>query len=66
MAMGGLSLPSSAFWRRSSLVERRSGEERHRQLVKTTIEKSSSQFVQPEDRVATFDQDGTLWVEHPI
>jgi len=34
--------------------------------VKTTIEKSSSQFVQPEDRVATFDQDGTLWVEHPI
>ena len=20
----------------------------------------------PEDRIATFDQDGTLWVEHPI
>ena len=20
----------------------------------------------PEDRLATFDQDGTLWVEHPI
>ena len=23
-------------------------------------------FVLPEDRLATFDQDGTLWVEHPI
>jgi phosphoglycolate phosphatase-like HAD superfamily hydrolase len=23
-------------------------------------------FVAPEERVATFDQDGTLWVEHPI
>jgi hypothetical protein len=22
--------------------------------------------VQPEARIATFDQDGTLWVEHPI
>ena len=23
-------------------------------------------FVPPEDRIATFDQDGTLWVEHPV
>src|SRR5262249_51177139 len=23
-------------------------------------------FVQPEERIATFDQDGTLWVEHPM
>jgi phosphoserine phosphatase len=23
-------------------------------------------FVPPEDRIATFDQDGTLWVEHPL
>src|SRR5262249_8726145 len=23
-------------------------------------------FVPPEQRIATFDQDGTLWVEHPI
>ena len=23
-------------------------------------------YVAPEDRIATFDQDGTLWVEHPI
>ncbi len=34
--------------------------------VKSTTDKSSPQFVAPEDRVATFDQDGTLWVEHPL
>ena len=27
---------------------------------------TSSKFVPAEDRVATFDQDGTLWVEHPM
>ncbi len=27
---------------------------------------SSPKFVPPEQRIATFDQDGTLWVEHPI
>jgi phosphoserine phosphatase len=28
--------------------------------------KEGDGFVPPEDRIATFDQDGTLWVEHPI
>jgi len=32
----------------------------------TTSDPSSATFVPPEGRVATFDQDGTLWVEHPI
>ena len=32
----------------------------------TTSDPSSATFVPPEERVATFDQDGTLWVEHPI
>jgi len=27
---------------------------------------SGPKFVPPEQRIATFDQDGTLWVEHPI
>jgi phosphoglycolate phosphatase-like HAD superfamily hydrolase len=27
---------------------------------------SSPQRIAPEDRIATFDQDGTLWVEHPF
>ena len=35
-------------------------------LVRQTTEASSSQFVPAERRVATFDQDGTLWVEQPM
>ena len=27
---------------------------------------ASPNYVPPEDRIATFDQDGTLWVEHPM
>jgi phosphoserine phosphatase len=30
-------------------------------FVRTTVSQ-----VPPEDRIATFDQDGTLWVEHPV
>jgi hypothetical protein len=36
------------------------------EFVQTTTDKSSTKFVPPEERIATFDQDGTLWVEHPI
>jgi hypothetical protein len=36
------------------------------EFVKTTTEKGSPKFVPPEARIATFDQDGTLWVEHPM
>ena len=35
-------------------------------FVRATTDQASPKFVPPEDRVATFDQDGTLWVEHPI
>lgn len=35
-------------------------------LVKTTTDTASPEFVPPEARIATFDQDGTTWVEHPI
>src|SRR6187397_3073690 len=35
-------------------------------LVKATTDTSSPNFVPPEERIATFDQDGTLWVEHPM
>ncbi len=35
-------------------------------FVKDTTDKSSSKFVEPKDRIATFDQDGTLWTEHPL
>jgi phosphoglycolate phosphatase-like HAD superfamily hydrolase len=35
-------------------------------FVKATTTQGTPQFVPAEARIATFDQDGTLWVEHPI
>jgi phosphoglycolate phosphatase-like HAD superfamily hydrolase len=35
-------------------------------FVRETTDPASSKFVPPEARIATFDQDGTLWVEHPM
>ena len=35
-------------------------------FVRATTDRASSKFVPAEDRVATFDQDGTLWIEHPM
>jgi hypothetical protein len=35
-------------------------------FVRATTDKASPHFVPPDARIATFDQDGTLWVEHPI
>jgi phosphoglycolate phosphatase-like HAD superfamily hydrolase len=35
-------------------------------FVRATTDRNSPQFVPPEQRIATFDQDGTLWVEHPM
>jgi phosphoglycolate phosphatase-like HAD superfamily hydrolase len=35
-------------------------------FVKEATDPSSPGFVPQEDRIATFDQDGTLWVEQPI
>src|SRR5215472_17134068 len=36
------------------------------EFVKATTTQGSPDFVPPDERIATFDQDGTLWVEHPI
>src|SRR6516225_5781770 len=36
------------------------------EFVRVTTEKGSPQYVPPEQRIVTFDQDGTLWVEHPV
>ena len=35
-------------------------------FVNKVTDKSGANFVEPEDRIATFDQDGTLWVEQPL
>jgi phosphoglycolate phosphatase-like HAD superfamily hydrolase len=36
------------------------------EFVRSATDPSSQTLVPPEDRIATFDQDGTLWVEHPV
>jgi phosphoglycolate phosphatase-like HAD superfamily hydrolase len=36
------------------------------EFVHATTDRGSPSYVAPEDRIATFDQDGTLWVEHPL
>jgi phosphoglycolate phosphatase-like HAD superfamily hydrolase len=36
------------------------------QFVESTTTQGPSSFVPVEERIATFDQDGTLWVEHPM
>ena len=35
-------------------------------FVQATTTHGNAKFVPPAERVATFDQDGTLWVEHPM
>src|SRR5215813_608718 len=35
-------------------------------FVEATTTQGSPKFVPPAERIATFDQDGTLWVEHPM
>jgi phosphoglycolate phosphatase-like HAD superfamily hydrolase len=39
---------------------------RRRNDRRDTTDKSSPKYVEPADRIATFDQDGTLWTEHPL
>src|SRR4051794_19881788 len=36
------------------------------EFVRATTDKGSAKFVPGEERVATFDEDGTTWVEHPM
>ena len=35
-------------------------------FVRATTDASSARFVPPDERIATFDSDGTLWVERPF
>jgi phosphoglycolate phosphatase-like HAD superfamily hydrolase len=35
-------------------------------FVKVTTDQANAKYVPPEQRIATFDQDGTMWVEHPM
>jgi hypothetical protein len=35
-------------------------------FVKKVTEEGSPDYVRPEDRIATFDNDGNLWAEQPV
>jgi phosphoserine phosphatase len=35
-------------------------------FIEAVTKDGGAEFVPPADRIATFDQDGTLWVEHPL
>ncbi len=35
-------------------------------FVRATTDRASSNYIAPEERIAVFDQDGTLWVEQPL
>jgi hypothetical protein len=35
-------------------------------LVQASTDRASTSFVPAAERIATFDQDGTLWVSHPM
>ncbi len=36
------------------------------QFVRDTTDMAGPKYVLPEDRIVTFDEDGTTWVEHPL
>jgi hypothetical protein len=35
-------------------------------FMRDSTDRANPKFVPPEERIATFDQDGTPWVEHPV
>ena len=54
---GGDSLPSwNAGPARTAILD----------FIRDTTDKAGSKYVEPAERIATFDQDGTLWTEHPL
>ena len=67
-AAAGLSAAGSADAQANPLPSWNDGPAKQAILnfVKETTDQSSPSFVKPEERIATFDQDGTLWVEHPM
>ena len=49
-----------SYWNRGA------AKERIRRFVTATTTEGSPDYVQPNDRIAVFDNDGTLWVEQPM
>ena len=67
-AVGGLAFGTKALAQTDPLPSWSDRPAKHAivEFVHGTADQASPQFVPPEERIATFDQDGTLWVEHPI
>jgi phosphoglycolate phosphatase-like HAD superfamily hydrolase len=63
-----LSLDSPAFAQADPLPSWSDGPAKRAivDFVRKTTDPSSPTFVPPPERIATFDQDGTLWVSHPM
>ena len=66
--LGAASLTALAPARRDPLPSWNEGPAKKAiiEFVKATTDKTSPQFVPVPERIATFDQDGTLWVSHPM
>jgi phosphoglycolate phosphatase-like HAD superfamily hydrolase len=66
--IAGLALATAALAQTDALQSWNDGPAKQAivEFVRATTTQGSPTFVPPEQRVATFDQDGTLWVEHPL
>jgi hypothetical protein len=66
--LSGLHLTAQAQLPESPLASWNDGPTKQAILdfVHDTTDQTSPKFVPPDERVAEFDQDGTLWVEHPL
>ena len=64
----GLALRAEAFAQAEPLPSWNDGPAKQAivRFVQATTDQSSPTFVPPAARIATFDQDGTTWVEHPM
>ena len=67
-AVAGLAFVAQAFAQTDPLPSWNEGAAKQAivKFVEVTTTQGSPSFVPPAERVATFDQDGTLWVEHPM
>lgn len=68
VAVAGLTLGTQAIAQPDPLPSWNDGPSKQAivEFVQTTTTQGSPKFVPLAERIATFDQDGTLWVEHPM
>ena len=62
----GLPATVACASRSPALVERRPAKKAIVEFVEKVTTEGSPDFVPPAERIATFDNDGTLWAEQPM